>query len=72
VDNPESMSLGLEFNDLSIIQSECEEEGDPTIMREGNMWSPEVPHPIFACMFFYQIAICLYRGLGKLIGYSNL
>ncbi|KAL3583217.1 hypothetical protein D5086_014278 [Populus alba] len=40
VGSPESMVLGLEFNDLSIIQNECEEEGDPTIMREGNVWSP--------------------------------
>jgi hypothetical protein len=47
VGSPESMSLGLEFNDLSIIQNEGEEEGD-------------------------QIVICLYRCLGKLIGYSNL
>jgi hypothetical protein len=35
VGSPESMSLGLQFNDLSIIQNEGEEEGDPTIMREG-------------------------------------
>nr|TKR98671.1 uncharacterized protein D5086_0000199880 [Populus alba] len=37
------MVLGLEFNNLSIIKNECEEEGDPTIMREGNVWSPECP-----------------------------
>ncbi|KAJ6677717.1 hypothetical protein OIU85_008306 [Salix viminalis] len=43
VGNPESISSCLELNDLSIIQNECEEEGDPTIMREGNMWSPECP-----------------------------
>ncbi|KAJ6741250.1 DELLA PROTEIN RGA2-LIKE [Salix purpurea] len=41
--NPESISSCLELNDLSRIQNECEEEGDPTIMREGNMWSPECP-----------------------------
>ncbi|KAL3583226.1 hypothetical protein D5086_014287 [Populus alba] len=44
VGSPESMLLGLEFNDLSIIKNECEEEGDPTIMREGNVWSPEMPN----------------------------
>ncbi|KAL3583216.1 hypothetical protein D5086_014277 [Populus alba] len=43
VGSPESMVLGLEFNNLSIIKNECEEEGDPTIMREGNVWSPECP-----------------------------
>lgn len=43
VGSPESMSLGLELNDLSIIQNDCEEEGDPTIMREGNVWSSECP-----------------------------
>lgn len=53
--SPESMLLGLEFNDLSIIQNECEEEGDPTIMREGNVWSPEVPRPVFACMLFIRL-----------------
>jgi hypothetical protein len=55
VGSPESMSLGLEFNDLSIIQNEGEEEGDPTIMREGNMWSPEVPRPVFAFMLFIRL-----------------
>ncbi|KAB5548582.1 hypothetical protein DKX38_011988 [Salix brachista] len=43
VGNPESISSCLELNDRSIIQNECEEEGDPTIMREGNVWSPECP-----------------------------
>jgi hypothetical protein len=55
VGSPESMSLGLEFNDLSIIQNEGEEEGDPAIMREGNVWSSEVPRPVFACMLFIRL-----------------
>jgi hypothetical protein len=55
VGSPESMLLGLEFNDRSIIQNECDEEGDPTIMREGNMRSSEVPRPVFACMLFIRL-----------------